>query len=596
MAETPSRKLAVLLHADVVGSTALVQKNESIAHQRIRVAFARLSKTLAGYGGATHEIRGDALVAEFPRASDAVCAALAFQAENAEKNRDLDDDIRPEIRIGISLAEVVVADGTITGPGVVLAQRLEQLAEAHGVIVQGSVSETVPTRLPIEFESLGEQYLKGFDQPVRAFSVRQTIGEELPGPESAIAATGHDEPSGIDEHLSNKPSIAVLPFDNMSGDDEQEYFSDGIVEDIITDLSMIEGLFVIARNSSFAYKGKAVDVRDVCRELGVRYALEGGVRKAANRVRITAQLIDGMTGGHIWAQRYDRDLDDIFAVQDEVTESIVSALAPRLALAGGQPTPGRGTENLEAYEHFLRGRELCYQDTTQANVQARELLEKAIELDSGFSLACSHLARTHVLAYSNRWSESPEQSLEQAIALAQRAIELDATNPHAYFAVGAAHFWSKQLDKTLADAKQCIAIDPNFAEGYGILAVALTYMGKQREALEALQMVMRLDPHYRDNYLHFQAQAYFHLEEYEKAADILRRRLVRKPDSDISLALLASAYGHLGKLDESREAWARLLQVNPDYSLEDRRKLLPYKNPADFEQILEGLRKSGIVG
>jgi adenylate cyclase len=595
MAETPSRKLAVLLHADVVGSTSLVQKNESIAHERIQVAFARLSKTIEGYGGATHEIRGDALVAEFPRASDAVCAALAFQAENIEQNRNLADAIQPELRIGISLGEVVVADGTITGAGVILAQRLEQLAQAHGVIVQGSVSETVPTRLPIEFESLGEQNLKGFDQPVRAFSVRQTRGEKIPGPESAIAATEHGNAKVTDEHMSDKPSIAVLPFDNMSGDEEQEYFSDGIVEDIITDLSMIEGLFVIARNSSFAYKGKSVDVRDVCRELGVRYALEGGVRKAANRVRITAQLIDGMTGGHIWAQRYDRDLDDIFAVQDEVTESIVSALAPRLAVAGEQPEPRRATQNLEAYEHFLRGRELCYRDTADANAQARELLEKAIELDPGFSLACSHLSRTHVIAYANRWSDSRERSLELAVALGQRAIELDATNPHAYFAVGAAHFWTKQLDKTLAAGRRCIAIDPNFAEGHGVVALAHTFMGKPREALEALEIVMRLDPHYRDIYLHFQALAYFHLEEYEKAADTLRRRLVRKPDSDISRALLASTYGHLGRLDESREEWARLLEVNPDYSLEDRRKRLPYTNPSDFEQILEGLHKSGVV-
>ncbi len=592
MATTASRKLAVILHADVVGSTTLVQKDEATAHARIQESFQRLSRIISDYGGTAHEIRGDALVAEFSRASDAVCAAVAFQVENTGHNRNVTDDMQPEIRVGISLGEVIIADGTITGAGVILAQRLEQLAQPCGVVVQGSVSETVPPRLPFEFESLGEQILKGFDQPVRAFTVRQRTGEAIPRPESAIAAT---EPGPQDPSSSDKPSIAVLPFANMSGDAEQDYFGDGIVEDIITDLSMIEGLVVIARNSTFAYKGKSVDVRTICRELGVRYALEGGVRRAANRVRITTQLIDGTTGGHIWAQRYDRDLDDIFAVQDEVTANIVSALTPRLAPVSQPRAPRRDTGNLEAYEYFLRGRELCYQDTVEANAGARELLTKAVELDSSFSLAYSHLSRCHVIAYANRWSDSPERSLELAVSFGQRAAELDDANSHAYFALGAAYFWSKQLDKALAAAKQCIAIEPSFAEGHGILAVVLTYTGKPREALAALATVMRLDPHYRDIYLHFIALAHFHLAEYEAAADALRRRLVRRPESDISRALLASTCGHQGKLEESRAEWARLLEVNPDYSLADRRNVLPYENPADFEQILDGLRKSGVI-
>ena len=328
MVDRPSRKLAVVLHADVVGSTELVQRNESIAHERIQDGFRRFSETIGAYGGITQEIRGDALVAEFARASDAVTAALAFQIGNADSNAQLEDDIRPQLRIGISLGEVIVADNTITGEGIVLAQRLEQLAVPGGVVVQGSVSETVPKRLPFDFNSLGEQMLKGFDQPVRAFTVQLKPGELVPDSESDAVerkignSDPHEQPA---LELPDKPSIVVLPFTNMSSDPEQEYFSDGVSEDIITDLSKMSGLFVIARNSSFAYKNKAINVSDICRKLGVRFALEGSIRKADSRIRINAQLIDGTTGGHVWAERYDRELADIFAVQDEVTREIVAA-------------------------------------------------------------------------------------------------------------------------------------------------------------------------------------------------------------------------------------------------------------------------------
>jgi adenylate cyclase len=357
MAEIPKRKLAVILHADVVGSTALVQQDEATAHERIQAAFRRLSMTSENYGGTAHEIRGDALVAEFARASDAVCAALAFQAENTDHNRNLGDDIRPEVRVGISLGEVVVADNTVTGAGVVLAQRLEQLAAPGGVVVQGSVSETVPSRLPFDFHNLGEQTLKGFDRPVRAFAVHVVPGERIPDSEPDTGAENIVAPPS---EVPDKPSIVVLPFTNMSSDPEQEYFSDGVSEDVITDLSKVSGLFVIARNSAFAYKDKASNIPDVCRELGVRFALEGSVRKAGNRVRITAQLIDGASGGHLWAERYDRDLTDIFAVQDEVTQQIVGALEITLSDAEQSRIVDGGTRNVDAHDFFLKGRELLF--------------------------------------------------------------------------------------------------------------------------------------------------------------------------------------------------------------------------------------------
>jgi len=335
MAATPSRKLAVILHADVVGSTTLVQKDESLAHARIQAAFQRLAKTSEAYNGTAQEIRGDALVAEFSRASDAVCAALGFQAENADHNRKLPDNIRPELRVGVSLGEVVIGDGTITGAGVVLAQRLEQLAEPGGVVVQGSVSETVPIRLPFAFESLGEQILKGFEQPVRAFVVKLKSGEPLPAPESNADIVSQqsrpDEGSGRPMfELPDKPSIAVLPFTNMSSDSEHEHFSDGITEDIITELSRFRELFVIASNSTFRFKGKDIDIAQIANRLGVQYMVEGSVRRSGKRVRITAQLVDALSGSEVWADRYDRDLDDIFVVQDEVVAAIAGALPGRV--------------------------------------------------------------------------------------------------------------------------------------------------------------------------------------------------------------------------------------------------------------------------
>jgi len=295
-----SRQLAVIVHADVVGSTTLVQQDETIAHQRIQSAFQRFSEIIETYGGSTRELRGDALVAEYERASDAVAAALAFQLSNTTHNASLDDEIRPELRIGIALGEVVIADDTITGAGVVLAQRLEQLADTGGVVVQGSIAETVPGRMPFTFDNLGEQNLKGFEQPVRAFAVTLEAGKAMPAPEARAArpnATPEPRPD------ANKPSIAVLPFNNMSNDPEQEYFADGIVEDIITALSHIKQWRVVARNSSFVYKGQSVDIRDVAEKLGVRYVLEGSVRKGGNRVRITGQLIDAESGTHLWANR-----------------------------------------------------------------------------------------------------------------------------------------------------------------------------------------------------------------------------------------------------------------------------------------------------
>ena len=364
-------KFAFILHADVAGSTELVRRNEHVAHKRIQETFRRFSDIISTYHGHVRELRGDALLAEFERASGAASAALAFQAEHKDYLSSLDDPIRPRVRVGIAMGEVIIADDTITGAGVVLAQRLEQLSEPGGVVIQGAVYETIPRRLPFSYDNLGNQELKGFEELIRAYSVSLDAGNSIPPAEESISPI-----EKLTLALPNKPSIAVLPFDNMSSDPEQGYFSDGITEDIITTLSKVPDLFVIARNSAFTYKGTAIDVKQVAQDLGVRYVVEGSVRKAGQRVRVTAQLIDALTGHHLWADRYDRDLSDIFALQDEITREIVTAVDVELT-EGDQIRAWRdGAGDMAAYEYFAKGRDYFSRITPKAISQAQQEFER----------------------------------------------------------------------------------------------------------------------------------------------------------------------------------------------------------------------------
>ena len=448
MTVSPPRKLAVILHADVVSSTALVQLNETLAHQRVQDAFRRFSETIAAHSGIAHEIRGDALVAEFSRASDAISASTAFQIANTTHNEGLRDEVRPVVRIGIAIGEVVIADNTITGEGVVLAQRLEQLANPGGVCIQGAAYETVPKRLAFAYENLGERELKGFDKPVRVYAIEQHSQAKVPTQRKVAAPD-----------LTDKPSIAVLPFTNMSGDSEQEYFADGITEDIITELSKISALLVISRNSTFTYKGKASKVQDICGDVGVRYVLEGSVRRAGERVRITAQLIDGISGGHLWAERYDRGLADIFSVQDDVTEKIVRALEVNL-VADAQDRPARvETESPEAYDYVLRGREQYRLFSKDGNLGARRLYEKAIELDPNYSAAYAGLAETCL----HEWFLGSPDALDRAYELALKANALNPSLPLVYEALGNVHLFKRQHEKAIAAARRWVEIEPNNA-------------------------------------------------------------------------------------------------------------------------------------
>ena len=490
LAEEPTRKLAVLLHADVVGSTALVQLNETVAHKRIQDTFQRFSETIATHGGIAHEIRGDALVAEFSKASDAVNASLDFQEANTAHNEGLEGDVRPTVRVGIALGEVVVADNTITGAGIVLAQRLEQLAEPGGVCVHDAAYQTVPKRLPFVYEDLGEQELKGFDELVRTYVVRRATDYLVEKSEKA-ALTG---PAVL--QLPEEPSIAVLPFTNMSGDPEQEFFGDGITEDMITALSRISGLLVVARNSTMVYKGKAVDVKQVGREQGVRYVLEGSVRKAGDRVRVTAQLIDAMTGQHLWADRYDRKLDDVFEVQDEITGKIIVEM--RVQIAEGEEVRlwVGGTDSVQAWESVARGNSIFLSNVREKNIEARRLAEAALNIDPDYINATVLLGHTHWFDALWRWGDSKSQSMERALACGHRALELDEGHPDSRMLLAACASLQGEHDRAIQLAEEAVNLAPSNANNVHWLGWILRGAGPYRKAIGWVQRAMRLSPIY----------------------------------------------------------------------------------------------------
>jgi len=576
-----ARRLAAILAADMAGYSRLMGTDEEGTLKRLKAHRRELiDPKIAAHGGRIVKTSGDGMLVEFASVVDAVRCALEMQQAMAGRNADLPQDRRIEFRVGINLGDIIIDGDDIYGDGVNIAARLEQLAAPGGICVSNKVRKEFAGKVDCAFADGGERALKNIAKAVHVWHWR-------PGA-AAAQAEGHAPP------LPDKPSIAVLPFENMSGDPEQAYFSDGIAEDIITDLSKISGLFVIARNSAFLYRGKALEVRRVASELGVRFVLEGSVRKAGNRVRVTAQLIDGSTGGHLWAERYDRDLTDIFAAQDEVTRQIVDSLAVRLTQDERRRLARRVTENLDAYDWYLKGRELYWRFTREAIPQAKSMFERAIALDSGFAAALALLAVCHNVEYINGWSESPEESQRRAYELALKAVSMDAVEPQGHYALGVVRLWGNELEPATAATEKAIALDPNFAPGYALLGLILHYAGRSAESLDLIAKAMRLDPHYPDLFLHFVGQAYFALGRYEDAAAALKRRLLRKPDTDISRVLLAACYGHLGQAEAARAEWREALKVNPAYSLEHRRGILPYKDPQDFERVVDGLRKAGL--
>jgi adenylate cyclase len=580
-----ARKLAAILSADVVGFSRLAGADEDRTLARLRTLRSDLiDPTISVHKGRVVKRIGDGILVEFRSVVDAVRCAIEMQSSMVDRNAGVPTDRRIEFRIGVHLGDVVEeSDGDLMGDGVNIASRLEGLAKPGAICLSEDAYRQVKARIDLAVSDLGAAQLKNIVEPVRIYSLE--VGRAPTKPAA--------EPKPI---APERLSIAVLAFNNMSGDSEQEYFSDGISEDIITDLSMLSDLHVVARNSSFVYKGTAVSVPEVAKALGVRYVLEGSVRKAGNRIRVTAQLIDATTGGHVWANRFDRDLTDIFAVQDELTKEIVSALKVKLTIDERDRLANQRRDvDVRAFEFFLRGREQAWASTRVGNIAARGLLERAIAIDPDYPAAHAVMAMTHVLDYANGFSSDPAQSLSRGLELAQKTVQMHESDAAGHFALGAAYMFSGELERAQAEAERCLAIAPNSADGLRMIAHIKIFTGDAARALECLDTYMQRDPHYPGMTFQLVAEARFALGQYEQAVEAIERRLAQNPNSETAYALLASCYGHLGRSEECREAWERTLRISPDFSMERRRRVLPFRNPEDFERRVEGLRKGGVA-
>jgi len=624
------RKLAAIFSADVKGYSRLMGDDEA-ATIRTLTAYRQVMATLIQqHHGRVVDSPGDNLLAEFASVVDAVQCAVEVQQDLKVKNTELPDHRRMEFRIGINLGDVVVEGERLYGDGVNIAARLEGVAEAGGICIAGTVYDQVKNKLALGYEDLGSQTVKNITDPVRAYRVRWEESESqkakvegeprrvgianrawmvvaglallgggivttrsffFPSPSTQPLAPSTQAQPALP--LPDKPSIVVLPFVNMSEDPKQDYFSDGITEDLTTALSQISSLFVIARNSAFTYKGKAVKVQDVGRELGVQYVLEGSVRRANDQVRITAQLIDVTTDTHLWAERYDRPLKDIFALQDEIVQKIMTTLKLQLTLREQGYLVRKTTDNLEAYDYFLRGTKDYWRFTKETIAQARQMYEKAIELDPQYAAAYANLGWTYALDWTWQWSQDP-QSLEQAFALTQKAIALDDSLPMAHSALGFVYLGKKQHERAIAEGEWAITLAPNDAEGYANLGVILNLAGRPEETIRLVEKAIRLNPRYPAQYLVTLGQAYTLTRQYEEAITVLKRTITRNPNFLPAHVFLAVVYSESSREEEARAAAAEILRISPNFSLEGYQQRVHYKDPAVLERFVPALRKAGL--
>jgi len=581
---TPTRRLAAILAADVAGYSRLIGADESGTLTRLKAIRAELiDPTIAAQNGRLVKTTGDGLLVEFSSVVDALRCATEVQAGMAERNGTVPADKRIQFRIGINMGDIVVEDGDIFGDGVNVAARLEGLAEPGGICVSARVQEDAAGKLELAFEDMGEQALRNIARPVRAYRVAT-------GPVSAPAQQPHALA------LPDKPSIAVLPFANMSADPDQEFFADGIAEDIITALSRYPFLFVISRNSSFTYKGRAVDVKAVGSELGVRYVLEGSLRKSGNRVRVTAQLVDAETGNHIWAERYDRDLVDIFTVQDEITEAVTIAVAPAIRNAELQRAARKPTESLDAWAAYQRGLWHFFKLTPEDNILAQGFFQQAIDVDPTFAGGYRGLAMAYGQAVTDFRARTPIEAHSSAESLARRAIALDPADAEAHSTLAGVKLYARgDYEGALAEAQRALALSPNLASAHGTLAQTLIFSGQPEEGLVALERSIRLDPHNRmpQVRLNLLTLGLYFSRKYEASAEVAKRALRLNPEYPLTYRWLAAALGQLGRTAEAKEALERAIEIAPASFDQFVRQRMPWHRPEDYAHMVEGLRKAG---
>jgi TolB-like protein/class 3 adenylate cyclase/Flp pilus assembly protein TadD len=621
------RRLTTVLAADVVGYSRLMAANEAETLAQLKSHRKELIEPKTSeYHGRVVKLMGDGTLMEFGSVVDAVTFAVEVQRVMAKRNAEVPEDRRIAYRIGINIGDIIVDDEDIYGDGVNVAARLEGLAEPGGICVSRNVFDEVKTKVEVGFEDLGQQEVKNIPEPVQVFKalldstasvhmgLPASTGKRLPvWPILAICMAviivvtagtlwlrpwrPSVEPALVENEalpLPERPSVAVLPFNNMSGDAAQEYFSDGITEDLITDLSKVSGLFVIARNSSFAYKGRSVDLRQIGRELGVRYILEGSIRKEGRRVRINAQLIDSFSGGHIWAERFDRDIEDVFALQDEVTQKIVSALSVKLN-AKEQQRLSQATEiHPQSYDLFLRGLERLRRFTPQTNVEARDFFHQAMMADPRFARAVSGIGLSYAMDVFLGAKVEREETLLMAERYAMAAKKLDETVPAVHFGISFIYERRKRFDGAVEAARRSVELDTNYADGYAQLASALIQAGRPQEGLEAIQTAMRLNPARPFFYLDVFGRANFMLGRFDEAAMIYEEVVHTNPGFISGHRGLAAAYAYLGRIEDAEWEGEEILVLQPDFSLRQERVSSAFKRKEDMERYIEGLRKAGL--
>ncbi len=575
------RRLAAILAADVVGYSRLMEADESGTLERLKSLRKELVQPkITERGGRIVKLMGDGLLAEFPSVVEAVQCAVDIQQAMAGREADLPDERRIRLRIGINLGDIIVEGDDIYGDGVNVAARLEGLASPDGICVSGTVFDHVKSKVGLDFADLGEQQVKNIDQPVQVYRI--VLDGEADASEAAEIVAGR---AAVLE-LPDKPSIAVLPFTNMSGDPEQEYFSDGITEDIITELSRFRSLFVIARNSSFHYKGRSPKVQDVGRELGVRYVPEGSVRRAGNRMRITAQLVEATTGNHVWSDRYDRDKQDLFAVQDEVTQAIAATIEGRMASTGAQRSRRKPTDDLVAYDYFLQGRENSeHRGDPDA---AAQLLRRAIELDPGFAQAHTWLSWLYIHLFN---VDLRSEMLREALILARKAVSLDETDAWSHAIVGLACLFGRQHDLAGHHIDRAVALNSVDIRIASVRGMWLAFTGRGDEAAKSLDVALRRDPFPPVMVWDTLNVALFQARRYEKTIQVLNRlpRLARW-----NHYYLAASYAHLDQIERARASGAEIQQLLPGFSLGQVGLTETFKDQADMDHLLEGLRKAGL--
>jgi adenylate cyclase len=587
--EVVERRLAAILSADAVGYSRLMGRDEEATLRTLKANLDAMDGLIRQHGGRVVDAVGDNLLAEFGSVVDAVACGVDIQRELEARNARLSADRRMPFRIGINLGDVIVEDGRIAGDGVNVAARLEALADPGGISISGTVLEHVEGKLPLRFRDGGEQRLKNIPRPVHVFRV------ELAAPDPGRAEQEHAPADAAELSVpgfAGRHAIAVLPFDNLSGDPEQEYFADGLAEDLLTRLSSFREFPVIARNSSFVYKGRAVELKAVSRELGVRYVVEGSVRKAGGRIRVTAQLIDATTGHHVWAERYDRQVSDMFALQDEITERIVASLVPALTRVEIRRALRRPPRNLDAWDCIQRGVWHLLQYTRDDNIEAEAWARRAIELHPDSSGAFTIQAFSHLFEVVYHWSGSPARSREDALRAAEKSVALDESDANAHFALGFASSLAGQHERAIVALQRAIELNPSSAVAHWALGAALTPCGCPDAAIPLIEKAIRLSPHdpWMHEFLFNIAAAHFAAGRYEEAIAYAERSLRAKSDQPGAYRLLAASCGHLGRNEEARAALDELLRLAPDLSTEQLRVFLP---PAIVERYVEGLRKAG---